>query len=188
MKNILLNFIISTLFSSNLVLADCNKEQAFDKMIKLNQLNVELQNEVPKDPTTDPDAMNRAYERIKEYTDLIVPAGPLLAAGKYNEACAIYDQTAKHFNFNISSAKSLSMKQLQKDGGRSVSGKCNISDVAKRSVGLAQDFAKAYEEGRFTYERQRQFSKDSEELNALASSDPGRACEGIEKLRAEYGL
>ena len=168
--------------------ADCTRDQAFDKMMKLNQLSASLNAEVPIDPRVDGAGMNSAFQRIKEYTDRMAPAGPLLAEGRYNEACKIYDETAAHFGFNLASSNALTMDQLRKDGGRKKAGECDITELAKRNVQLATDFATAFGAGKFTYEQQRQYSKDSEKLNMLATSDPGAACREIEALRAKYGL
>lgn len=168
--------------------AECSREQAFDKMMKLNQLSASLQATVPTDPRQDGEAMNSAYEKIKDFTDRMAPAGPMLADGRYTEACKIYDETAKHFGFNLGASNALTMEQLQKNGGRKKAGDCDITEMAKQNVKLATDFQVAYGAGKFSYEQQRQFSKDSEKLNMLATSDPGAACREIKVLRSKYGL
>ena len=188
MNKILLVAFFALILTASPSYADCTREQAFNKMTKLNQLNIKLQSEVPLDPSKDPEAMNQAYLRNKEFADQMAPAGPLLAAGKYREACAIYDQVAVHFNFDLSSAKGLTMKQLSRDGGKSVSGGCDISEVARRTIALTKDFQTAYDAGRFTYQRQREFSKDSEEAARLSTTDPGRACQKLDELRKKYEL
>jgi hypothetical protein len=119
---------------------------------------------------------------------MMAPAGQLLADGKYNEACTVYDEVAQRFGFDMKSSNAITMDELRKNGGSKKAGDCDITELAKRNVQLATDFQKAYDAGKFSYERQRQFSKDSEKLNMLATSDPGAACRAIDELRAEYGL
>jgi hypothetical protein len=185
MKKLIICIYVAAVSTVN---AECTREQAFNKMMKLNELSASLQSEVPLDPTKDVSGMNSSYLKMKDYTDRIAPAGPMLADGRYNEACKIYDDTAKHFGFNLTASKALTMDQLKKNGGKKNAGDCDISEMAKRNVKLATDFQLAYGEGKFTYEEQRQFSKDSEKLNMLATSDPGAACREMEVLRAKYGL
>jgi len=77
---------------------------------------------------------------------------------------------------------------LAADGGKSVSGGCSLTDVSERTVQMMLDFQRAFNEGKFSYERQRQFSKDSEALGRLSGSNPGAACKEIERLRKDYNL
>ena len=168
--------------------AGCTPDEAMNKMIALNQLNIKLQGEIPLDPTKDPEAMNRAFERAKAFSEAMAKAGPLLADGKFDEACAIYDKVAKDFDFSFPATSSLKMDDLRKDGGAGPTGECDITQAAERMVALAEDFEKAYAAGKFSYERQRQFSKDTEPVAALTSTDPSKACEEIAALRKKYGL
>jgi hypothetical protein len=179
---------LAVIASPGLAYTECTRDQAFDKMMKLNQLSASLQAEVPLDPRTNPGGSNAAYGRIKEFSEMIAPTGKLLADGKYNEACKAYDEIAQKFGFHMKGSDALTMDQLRKDGGRKKAGDCDITEMAKRNIELATDFQKAYDAGQFTYERQREFSKASEKLNMLATSDPGAACQEIARLRAEYGL
>ena len=185
MKKLIFSFFILTL---DLAYADCTRDQAFNKMMKLNQLSASIQSEVPLDPREDAGGMNAAYEKMKDYSDRMAPAGPMLADGRYNEACKIYDETAKHFGFNLGASNALTMDQLKANGGKKAKGDCDLTEMAKQNVKLATDFQVAYASGKFTYEEQRQFSKDSEKLNMLATSDPGAACREIEVLRTKYKL
>ncbi len=180
--------IITAFTLPNLVIAECTRDQAFNKMMKLNQLNMDIQSQVPADPRKHPRAMSEAHAKMVMFTTEMAPAGPLLADGKYNEACAIYDKVAAKFGFNLNAAKSLTMEQLEKDGGKSVGGKCDVTEMAIRNAKLMEDFSKAYDAGKFTYERQREFSKDSENLGRFGSSDPGKACDEIARLRDKYQL
>jgi len=82
----------------------------------------------------------------------------------------------------------MTIVQLRKNGAQTKAGGCDIVEMAKRNVKLATGFQAAYDAGKFTYDRQRQFSKDSEKLNMLATSDPKAACDEIDVLRARYGL
>jgi len=157
--------LIAASFVPSIARAQCTRDQAFNKMMKVNQLSASLQAEVPLDPRKDPNGMNTAYQRVKEFTDMMTPAGPLLAEGKYTEACKIYDQVAAKFGFDLKGSKALTMDELRKNGGKKNAGDCDITEMAKRNVQLATDFQQAYASGKFTYERQRQFSKDSEKLN-----------------------
>ncbi|HEY8241499.1 MAG TPA: hypothetical protein VIH35_08630, partial [Kiritimatiellia bacterium] len=147
------------------------------------QLNIKLQGEVPLDPRKDPAAMERALARNKDFAERVAKASLLLAQGHHDEACAIYDQLAKEYNFSFDAAPSLTMDDLAKPGPG-----CDVTEAAKRMVALATDFQKAYAEGRFTFEQQRQFSKDHETAAALATVDPAKACAEIDALRAKYGL
>ncbi|MFN8392932.1 MAG: hypothetical protein U0136_21745 [Bdellovibrionota bacterium] len=168
--------------------ADCTRDDAFNKMMKMNQLSTKLQSEVPLDPRVDGAAMNSAADRIKAYADMMAPSGQLLAEGKYNDACALYDKVAAHFGFELDKSNALTMDDLRKNNGKKKAGDCDIVEMAKRNAALANDFKAAYDAGKFTYERQREYSKDSEKLNMLATSDPGAACREIDALRAKYGL
>jgi hypothetical protein len=179
---------IANITSSSIALADCTKDQAFNKMMKVNQINVALQAEIPKDPSADVDAFNAVVERNQDFASMMAPAGPLLASGKYNEACAIYDQITAKYGTGLKAPPPTTMEEIKKSGAQKKKGGCDIVEMAKRNAQLAVDFQAAYDEGKFTFERQRQFSKDSEKLNMLATSDPSAACDEIEALRAKYGL
>ena len=168
--------------------SECTRDQAFNKMMKINQLSASIQSEMPLDPRSEPGAAQTSYERLKDFTDMMAPTGQLLADGKYTEACAIYDQIAQKFGLNMKSSNALTMEQLRKSGGKKGPGGCDVAELARRNIKLATDFQAAYDAGKFTYERQRQFSKDSEKLNMLATSDPGAACRELDQLRAQYGL
>ena len=168
--------------------AGCTADEAFNKMIALNQLNIKLQGEVPLDPTKDPEGMDRAFQRAKVFTDAMAKAGPLLADGKFDEACAIYDKIAKDFDFSFPATTSLKMDDLRKDGGAGPTGGCDLTKAAESMLALAEDFEKAYAAGKFTYERQREFSKDTEPVAAMTTTDPSKACEEIAALRTKYGL
>jgi hypothetical protein len=186
MKQIFLCLVVIAF--PTLAQTECTRDQAFNKMMKINQLSASLQAEVPLDPRSDPADSNAAYERMNEFTEMMAPTGQLLAAGKYNEACKAYDAIAQKFGFDMKGSNALSMEQLRKDGGKKKAGDCDVTELARRTVELATDFQKANDAGKFTYERQRQFSKDSEKMNMLATSDPGAACSEIARLRAEYAL
>lgn len=186
MKQIFLCLVVIAFPS--LAHTECTRDQAFNKMMKINQLSASLQAEVPLDPRSNPGGSNAAYERMKEFTDMMAPTGQLLADGKYNDACKAYETIAQKFGFDMKGPNALTMEQLRKDGAKKKSSDCDISEMARKNMELVTDFQKAYDAGKFTYERQRQFSKDSEKLNMLATSDPGAACREIARLRAEYGL
>jgi hypothetical protein len=175
--------LLLVFFAASQARAGCTRDEAFNKMIALQQLNIKLQGEVPLDPRTDPAAMEKAYARNKDFADRMAKAGPLLAAGKFDEACAIYEQLAKDYDFPLGATPSVTMDTVTNSTGG-----CDVTEAAKRMVALAQDFQKAYAEGRFTYEQQRQFSKDHEAAAALLTVDPGKSCAEIDALRAKYGL
>jgi hypothetical protein len=80
------------------------------------------------------------------------------------------------------------MDDLRKNGGAKKAGGCDVTELARRNAELAVAFSQAYAAGDFTFERQREFSKDSERLNMLSTSDPSRACEEIARLKTKYGL
>jgi hypothetical protein len=181
-------FVVPLILFSSVALADCTKDQAFNKMMKVNQINVAIQAEMPKDPSADVDAANAAVERIQDFATMMAPAGPLLAAGKYNEACIIYDQITAKYGAGVNAPPPTTMEQIKKNGAQKKKGGCDIIEMAKQNAQLAVDFQAAYDEGKFTTERQRQFSKDSEKLNMLATSDPSAACDEIALLRRKYGL
>ena len=188
MKTILSAAVVLLLAVSTVTRAGCTPDEAMNKMIALNQLNIKLQGEVPLDPTKDPEAMNRAFERAKVFSEAMAKAGPLLAEGKFDEACAIYDKVAKDFDFSFLATPSLTMDDLRKDGGAGAGGECDVTQAAERMLALAEDFEKAYAAGKFSYERQREFSKDSETAAALTTVDPSKACQEIAALRQKYGL
>lgn len=87
-----------------------------------------------------------------------------------------------------SSTTALSPKQVSKDTGKSANAPCDASEVLRRSIRLSVDFQRASKSGAFTPERQQEFSKDSQETNQLATSDPERACKELAGLRKKYGL
>ena len=187
-KKLILNIAASFSAISLQAVADCTKDQAFNKMMKVNQINVALQAEMPKDPSADVDAANAVVEKIQDFASMMAPAGPLLAAGKYSEACAIYDQITAKYGAGVKAPPATTMDEIKANGAQKKKGGCDIVEMAKQNAQLSVDFASAFDAGKITQERQRQFSKDSEKLNMLATSDPSAACDEIAALRAKYGL
>ena len=94
--------------------ADCTQEQAFNKMMVLNQAKSEVQakmNSLPAGP-----AKNSVMARWARLGQEIAMVGKDLASKNYNVACTKYDQIAQRHKINVEEVakRSKTVAQLKK--------------------------------------------------------------------------
>jgi len=80
--------------------AACSREDAYNKMMALNQYGMKLQAALP-DPLKDPAGYNANYQRVIDFGARLGGVGKTLAAQQYEEACAKYDALARDYRVDI---------------------------------------------------------------------------------------
>jgi hypothetical protein len=80
--------------------ATCSRDDAFNRMMALNQFGMKLQNALP-DPLKDPAGYEANYRQVIGFNTRLAAIGKTLAAEKYAEACATYDTLAKRYKVNL---------------------------------------------------------------------------------------
>lgn len=168
--------------------ADCTREEAFNKMMALNPVTGRMQQDWAETLQKNPAAANAKVEKIKAFSGRLGEASTLLAQEKYGAACVIYDALAKEAGVSLENSGTLTMKQLETDGGRGTNGACDLTEAAKRSNALAASFHKQYPPGKATDAQSRDFSKRMSDIGIEMSSNPSKACALIDDATKQYGL
>jgi hypothetical protein len=101
----------------------------------------------------------------------------------------LYEGLAQEFGFDLKegSAATLTIEQLQKDGGR-LGGECDLTAAAKKSVDLGKKFEVKYNAGQMSPEQQKLFSAEMTQVGTLMYSSPSQACQKMKEMEPRYGF
>ena len=177
---------VAAALASTTALAACTREQAFNRMMALNQYGMKLQATLP-DPLADPQAYNARYPRVNEFSTRLGAVGKTLADQKYDDACASYDALAKDYNVDLAAQGVRPLSALEAKG-KHANATCDLAEASRRSMWLTESFqhkAQAEHLGRDDWQR---FGKQTEPIGPLMQQDPQKACSMIDDVAAEYGF
>lgn len=164
--------------------AACSRDDAFNKMMALNQYSMKLDAALP-DPLKDAAGYNANYQRVIDFDTRLAAVGKVLAAQQYDAACATYDALASEFHVDMAGQRVRTMKQIEAESEHPVPGKCDLAEAARRSMWLTETFQKHAEGDRDAWQR---FGKDIEPVGLLMQQDPNEACGLIDDIAAKYGF
>ena len=178
---------LAALCSSSESAAACTREQAFNRMMALNQYGMKLQASLP-DPLKDPQGYEARYARVNEFSTRLGAVGKPLADQKYEQACASYDALAKDYHVDLAAQAVrplTSVEAVPKQGDKAG---CDLAEASRRSMRLTESFqnkARAENLGRDDWQR---FGKRTEAVGLLMQQDPAKACVLIESIAREYNF
>ena len=136
MKNVFyftlsLKLALFSLFPDITLAETCNRDQAFNKMMALGraqQLRM---------------ASEQSHQQMIANADLAKETGAvgqILADGKYNEACELYNAIAEKYGIDLGAAATgmKTMADLKKDGGKGPGGTCSQADASIKLTELME--------------------------------------------------
>jgi len=165
--------------------AACDREQAFNRMMALNQFGMKLQAELP-DPLEDPAGYRANYERVQAFGTELSSGGQLLASGRYDEACALYDRLSRAYAVD-EAAQAVQPLSAYEQPATPTTG-CDLAEAALRAAWLNEAFQKHAAERSLDRQAWVKFGNETEPLGLAMQQDPQRACELIDEVAGRYGL
>ena len=185
MKTALLALALS--LSAATAHADCTRDDAFNKMMALNQYGMRLQAALP-DPLKDPDGYNANYKKVMDFNTRLGNVGQTLADGKYGEACATYDALAKDYGVDYAAQAVRPLSAYEADAKAPPKAGCDIVEASKRSMWLTTAFQQHAEAKKLDREAWVTFGNETEPVGLAMQQDPAEACAMIDRIAAKYGL
>lgn len=165
----------------------CSRDDAFNKMMALNQYGMKLQAALP-DPLKDPAGYNANYQHVIDFNARLAGVGKVLAAQRYDEACATYDALADEFHVDMPGQHVRTMKELESEAKHPPRGKCDLAEAARRSMWLTESFQKHAQTEHLDRDAWQRFGKETEPVGLLMQQDPNKACGLIDDIAAKYGF
>lgn len=152
-----------------------------NKMIALNQKGARLQAALP-DPRLDSAGYQANYKKVIDFSTRLAAGGPLLAQKKYQEACSLYEKLEADYKFDASQAKTLTLEELKRDGGKGRGGVCSLSEAAIRMSKLTEKYVSAKEAGTLSALQAKEFDRQSREIGISMNQDPSVSCTQMAEL------
>jgi len=165
----------------------CTRDDAFNKMMALNQYGMKLQAALP-DPLKDAAGYNARYQRVIDFNTRVGDVGKILAAQQYDKACAAYDAVAKDFQVDMAGQHVRPMSEIEAETKKPPKGKCDLAEAARRSMWLTESFQKHAEAEHLDRDAWQRFGKETEPVGLLMQQDPNEACGLIDDIAAKYGF
>ncbi|HZP67497.1 MAG TPA: hypothetical protein VFB32_14435 [Rudaea sp.] len=165
----------------------CTREDAFNRMMGLNQFAMKLQAKLP-DPLKDPEGYNAKLPRFREFSERLAGVGKTLADNKFDEACAAYDALARDFQVDIAAQGVRPLSALEAEAEHPPQDGCDLGEAAKRSVELTEKFQKRADAEHLGRDDWQRFGKDMEPVGLAMQKDPFAACAMMEAIAAKYKL
>ncbi len=165
--------------SQAVVMAECSKDQAHQKMRALQQAYTEHSADSGED--------NRKYTMMGADTAMV---GHLLASKQYGEACRRYDEIARTYGVDLGATQ----KKLSPviDSKATASGKCDVMTATRRVTESFQKVSDALKAQGLTEQqvgvRMSGFSNRINPAFALVQTDPNQACQLVSAVEKEYGV
>ncbi len=165
--------------------AECNENQAFNKMMAFNQAWMKYQQGYMARAQKNPDE----HQKFRSGAERSGALGAKLANKEWDAVCAGYDALAKEYGFNLTKSAEgmLTIEQLKKDGGKG-QGRCSLEDAAKRYMQMEQKFQDRNANGEVTLEVARAFRADTEPIGLEMNKNPSAVCDKVDTLSKKYGL
>jgi hypothetical protein len=181
-----ITFVLAALVSTAAP-ATCTREQAFNRMMALNQYGMKLQSDLP-DPLADPQGYDAKHPRVTDFNTRLASVGKTLAAQKYDEACASYDALAKEYGVDLAAQGVRPLSAIEAEAKHPPKGGCDLAESSRRSMWLTESFqkkAQAEQLGRDAWQR---FGEQTEPIGPLMQQDPAKACTLIDSIAKQYGF
>ena len=167
--------------------AACSREDAYNRMMALNQYGMKLQAALP-DPLKDPAGYNANYQRVMDFGTRLGGVGKTLAAQQYAEACAKYDALARDYRVDIAGQHVRPSSEIEAEAKKPPRGKCDLAESARRSMWLTESFQKQAQDRHLDRDAWQRFGKETEPVGLLMQQDPNEACGLIDDIAAKYGF
>ena len=167
--------------------AACSRDDAYNKMMALNQYGMKLQAALP-DPLKDPAGYNANYRHVIDFNTRLAEVGKVLAAQQYDQACITYDALASEFHVDLHGQHVRTMKELEAETKNPPKGKCDLAEAARRSMWLTETFQKHAQDQHLDRDAWQRFGKETEPVGLLMQQDPNEACGLIDDIAAKYGF
>ena len=165
----------------------CSRDDAFNRMMALNQFGMKLQNALPN-PLKDPAGYEANYRQVTYFNTRLAAVGKTLAAEKYAEACASYDALAKQYKVDLAAQKVRPLAAVEKEAKNAPGENCDLTESAKLSMWLTESFQKRVDTQGLTREDWQAFGKLTEPVGLLMQQDPAKACVLIDSIADKYGF
>jgi len=167
--------------------ATCSREDAFNRMMALNQYGMKLQSALP-DPLQDPAGYEANYRQVIDFNTRLGAVGKTLAAEKYTEACASYDTLGKQYKVDLAVQNVRSLSAVEKEGKKPPGKACDLAESVQRVVWLTESFQNRADTQGLTRSDWQEFGKLTEPVGLLMQQDPVKACALIDNIAAKYGF
>ena len=180
-------FALAMLSLASAVEAACTREQAFNRMMALNQYGMKLQSDLP-DPLKDPQGYNAKYPRVTDFNTRLGAVGKTLAEQKYDEACVTYDALAKEYGVDIAAQGVRPLSAIEAEAKHPSTGGCDLAESSRRSMWLTKSFQKKAQAEHLGRDDWQRFGKETEPIGPLMQQDPNKACALIDSIAKQYGF
>jgi len=165
----------------------CTREEAFNRMMALNQYGMKLQAALP-DPLADPVGYEAKRPHFTDFSTRLASVGKTLAEQKFDAACASYDALAKDYGVDYGAQNVRPLSAIEAEAKHPPKGRCDLAEASRRSVGLTQAFQQRAQAEHLTRDDWQRFGKDTEPVGLLMQQDPAKACALIDGIARKYGL
>jgi len=179
-------FVLAALVSTAAPAA-CTREQAFNRMMALNQYGMKLQSDLP-DPLADPQGYEAKYPRVTDFNTRLASVGKTLAAQQYDDACARYDALAKDYGVDLAGQNVRPLSAIEAESKHSSKSGCDLAEASRRSTWLAESFRKKAQDEHLGRDDWQRFGKQTEPVGPLTQRDPVKACALIDSIARQYGF
>ncbi|MEO5560159.1 MAG: hypothetical protein ABIR10_10805 [Dokdonella sp.] len=185
-RNVILSATIAFIGPS-ITHAACTRDQAFNRMMALNQYGMKLQAALP-DPLKDPHGYEANYQRVIDFGSRLGAVGKPLADARYDEACATYDALAKDYGVDLAAQNVRSLAVVEGEGKHPPKTGCDLAESSRRSMWLTESFQKHAQDANLRRDDWQTFGKEMEPVGLLMQQDPKQACALIDTIAAKYGF
>ncbi len=165
----------------------CTREEAFNRMMGLNQYGMKLQAALP-DPLKDPQGYDANYKRVIDFNSRLAAVGKTLADAKYDSACATYDALAKEYDVDIAGQHVRPLSAYEAEAKHPPKTGCDLAESSRRSMWLTESFKKHADANHLGRDDWQRFGKQTEPVGLLMQQDPNQACVLIDQIAKEYGF
>jgi hypothetical protein len=165
----------------------CTREDAFNRMMALNQYGMKLQADLP-DPLRDPVGYDAKVPHVTDFNSRLAAVGKTLADANYDAACASYDALAKDYRVDVAGQGVRPLSALEAEKKKPPKAGCDLAEASRRSMWLTQEFKKHADADHLGRDDWQRFGKQTEPVGLLMQQDPIKACSLIDQIATQYGF
>lgn len=157
---------------------ECNREQAFNKMLALGRAKARFQ------------ASEGMSQRVALLTVDVAEVGKTLGDKKYGEACRRYDEIAAKYNIDLAEMQKgmVDMAAAAKDGGKGGPGGCSQADASKKMMAAVHALQDRAALGEGDMQDISRFMNALNPYGELMSTNPTAYCKKIAEVSKEFGI